>query len=31
MPNGKREYVPSDQVFPLIVVYYLLLILPQKK
>ena len=23
-PNGKREFVPRDQVFPLIVVYCLL-------
>ena len=23
-PNGKREFVPSDQVFPLTVVYHLL-------
>ena len=26
MPNGKREFVPRDQVFPLIVVYCLLLL-----
>ena len=25
-PNGKREFVPHDQVFPLIVVYCLLLL-----
>ena len=24
-PNGKREFVPRDQVFPLIVGYFLLL------
>ena len=26
MPNGKREFVPRDQVFPLTVVYRLLLL-----
>ena len=26
-PNGKREFVPRDQVFPLVVVYCLLLLL----
>ena len=26
MPNGKRELVPRDQVFPLFFVYYLLLL-----
>ena len=26
MPNGKREFVPRDQVFPLIVFYCLLLL-----
>ena len=29
-PNGKREFVPRDQVFPLIVVYCLLLLLKNK-
>ena len=29
-PNGKREFVPRDQVFSLIVVYYLLLLLKNK-
>jgi len=29
-PNGKREPVPPDQVFPLIVVYWLLLVLQNK-
>ena len=29
-PNGKREIVPRDQVFPLIVVYCLLLLLKNK-
>ena len=29
-PNGKRELVPHDQVFPLIVVYCLLLLLKNK-
>ena len=29
-PNGKREFVPSDQVFPLIVGYFLLLLLKNK-
>ena len=30
-PNGKREFVPRDQVFPLIVVYCLLLLLKNKQ
>ena len=25
-PNGRREFVPRDQVFPLIVVYFFLLL-----
>ena len=29
-PNGKREFVPREQVFPLIVVNYLLLQLKNK-
>ena len=29
-PNGKREFVPRDQVFSLIVVYCLLLLLKKK-
>ena len=29
-PNGKREFVPSDQVFLLLVVYCLLLLLKNK-
>ena len=29
-PNGEREFLPPDQVFPLIVVYFLLLVLKNK-
>ena len=29
-PNGKREFEPRDQVFPLIVMYCLLLLLKNK-
>ena len=29
-PNGNREFVPRDQVFPLIVVHCLLLLLKNK-
>ena len=29
-PNGKREFAPRDQVFPLIVMYCLLLLLKNK-
>ena len=30
MPNAKREFVPRDQVFPLIVVYCVLLLLEKQ-
>ena len=30
-PNGKREIVPRDQVFPLIVGYFLVLLLLKNK
>ena len=29
-PNGKREFVPRDQIFPVIFVYFLLLLLKNK-
>ena len=30
MPNDKLEFVPRDQVFPLIVIYCLLILLKNK-
>ena len=30
MPNDKRVFVPRDQVFPLIVIYCLLILLENK-